>query len=173
MTVEIEIDGRRRTVELMRETGSAPPSWRATIDGRVMRVDVARAGDHLSLLIDGRSWTVAVDLVGGGSSGRRPVSVAVDGAVVAATVIDPRGARFGSKVTAAAGVLAVKAPMPGRIVKVLVRPGEAVSARQGLVVVEAMKMENELRAATEGVVRDVLVSEGASVEAGAVLVVLD
>ena len=62
--------------------------------------------------------------------------------------------------------------MPGRIVKVLVQPGDRVAARQGLIVVEAMKMENELRAGRSGLVREVLVVEGASVDAGAPLVVI-
>jgi biotin carboxyl carrier protein len=68
--------------------------------------------------------------------------------------------------------LTIVAPMPGRIVKVLVKPHETVAARQPLVVVEAMKMENELRAPRGGVVTEVRVSEGASVEANTVLVVL-
>jgi len=63
--------------------------------------------------------------------------------------------------------------MPGRVVKVLVSPGDRVTARQGLVVVEAMKMENELRAPADAVVREVRVVEGASVDAGAILVVLE
>jgi biotin carboxyl carrier protein len=63
--------------------------------------------------------------------------------------------------------------MPGRVVRVLVAPGDAVAARQGVVVIEAMKMENELRAPRGGTVRDVLVAEGALVEANAVLVVLE
>jgi pyruvate carboxylase subunit B len=63
--------------------------------------------------------------------------------------------------------------MPGKIVRVLVRPGDRVSARQGLVVVEAMKMENELRAAADGRVKTVAVKEGQSVDAGAVLVDID
>ena len=63
--------------------------------------------------------------------------------------------------------------MPGRVVKVLVKAGDRVTARQGLVVVEAMKMENELRAPGDAIVRDVRASEGASVEAGTVLVVLE
>jgi biotin carboxyl carrier protein len=63
--------------------------------------------------------------------------------------------------------------MPGRIVKVLVKPGDTVSARQGLVVVEAMKMENELRAPKDGRVVDVRIKEGMSVEANAVLVTLE
>jgi biotin carboxyl carrier protein len=62
--------------------------------------------------------------------------------------------------------------MPGRIVRVLVQPGEAVRAGQGLIVVEAMKMENELRAPRAGTVAEIRVREGASVEADAVLVVL-
>jgi biotin carboxyl carrier protein len=62
--------------------------------------------------------------------------------------------------------------MPGKVVRVLVRPGDTVRARQPLVVVEAMKMENELRAPRDGTVSDVTAREGASVEAGALLVVL-
>jgi biotin carboxyl carrier protein len=62
--------------------------------------------------------------------------------------------------------------MPGRVVKVLVAPGDAVAARQGLVVVEAMKMENELRAPRAGRVSEVRVHEGAPVEANTVLIVL-
>jgi biotin carboxyl carrier protein len=63
--------------------------------------------------------------------------------------------------------------MPGRVVKVLVTPGTIVEAKQGVVVVEAMKMENELRAPRAGVVREVRVAEGASVEAQTVLVIID
>jgi biotin carboxyl carrier protein len=66
----------------------------------------------------------------------------------------------------------VTAPMPGKIVKLLVKPGDKVQPRQGLVVVEAMKMENELRARAAGTVSEVRVREGASVEAGAILVIL-
>jgi len=62
--------------------------------------------------------------------------------------------------------------MPGKVVRVLVGAGETVAARQGLVVVEAMKMENELRAPRAGTVRDVRAVEGASVEAGALLLTI-
>jgi biotin carboxyl carrier protein len=63
--------------------------------------------------------------------------------------------------------------MPGKVVRVLVTPGAAVKARQGLVVVEAMKMENEVRALGDGYVREVLAVEGQSVDAGAPLVIVD
>jgi biotin carboxyl carrier protein len=67
----------------------------------------------------------------------------------------------------------VVATMPGRIVRVLVATGDRVTARQAVVVVEAMKMENEMRAPKDGVVREVRVTPGAVIEAGAVLVVID
>jgi biotin carboxyl carrier protein len=63
--------------------------------------------------------------------------------------------------------------MPGKVVRVLVKAGDEVKPRQGLIVVEAMKMENELRAAGEGRVREVFVQEGQSVEAGTALVVVE
>ena len=72
-----------------------------------------------------------------------------------------------------AGPQRIVAPMPGKVVRVLVKPGDAVEARQGLVVVEAMKMENELRAARAGTVAAVSVVEGQSVDAGAVLAVVE
>ena len=71
------------------------------------------------------------------------------------------------------GAQRIVAPMPGKIVKILVKPGDRVGPRQGLVVIEAMKMENELRSRGTGIVVEVRVAEGASVEAGAVLVVVD
>jgi biotin carboxyl carrier protein len=67
---------------------------------------------------------------------------------------------------------AIKSPMPGRVVRVLVAIGDRVAARQGVVVVEAMKMENELRTPTDGVVKDILAVPGAAVDTGAVLVVV-
>jgi biotin carboxyl carrier protein len=72
-----------------------------------------------------------------------------------------------------AGPSALVAPMPGLVVRVLVQPGERVQTGQGLVVIEAMKMENELRAPNVGVVRGVAVAPGSAVEKGAVLVELD
>jgi biotin carboxyl carrier protein len=63
--------------------------------------------------------------------------------------------------------------MPGRVVRVLVQPGDEVTARQGLVVIEAMKMENELTATRAGRVREVTVAAGAAVEAGRLLVVIE
>ena len=98
----------------------------------------------------------------------------IDGAPLAVSVADPRifRRRAGGRV-AGSGPATILAPMPGRVVKVLVQRGDEVAARQAVVVIEAMKMENELRAARAGVVTEVRVTQGASVEANAVLVVLE
>jgi len=73
---------------------------------------------------------------------------------------------------AGAGPQRIVAPMPGKIVRVGVKPGEAVRARQTVVVIEAMKMENELKASRDGAVSELHAKEGASVDAGALLVVI-
>jgi biotin carboxyl carrier protein len=62
--------------------------------------------------------------------------------------------------------------MPGKIIRILVKPGETVHARQAVAVMEAMKMENEIRATGDGVVREIPVTEGASIEAGTVICVI-
>jgi biotin carboxyl carrier protein len=100
--------------------------------------------------------------------------VSIDGRVVPATLV-PRRARGGSGASGAAGAgpQTLVAPMPGRIARVLVARGDEVRPRQGLVVIEAMKMENELRAARAGRVRDVLVVQGQSVDAGVPLVTVE
>ena len=84
------------------------------------------------------------------------------------TIRDLSNASAGPK-----GPAPLVAPMPGLIVRVNVQPGDAVSAGQGLVVMEAMKMENELRAAGPGTVKAVLATPGTAVEKGAVLVELE
>jgi biotin carboxyl carrier protein len=102
-------------------------------------------------------------------------AVHLRGGVVEAHVV-PRDGRWRAAPIVpvhAAGVQRVTSPMPGRIVRVLVAPGDEVAARQGLVVVEAMKMENELRAPGAGQVREVLVTDGMSVEAGRLLVTIE
>jgi biotin carboxyl carrier protein len=102
--------------------------------------------------------------------GAMPVAVRLNGPSRGA-----RGARGGRRqvdVAAGSGPLRIAAPMPGKVVRVLVRVGDAVRARQPVVVVEAMKMENELRADRDGTVAEIHVREGMSVEAGALLIVI-
>jgi biotin carboxyl carrier protein len=103
----------------------------------------------------------------------RPIVVRTDATVdgVLGRAGSPRPQRRTG--AADAGPQWIVAPMPGRVAKVLVAVGDTVTARQGLVVVEAMKMENELRSSKAGVVTEVRVAEGARVDAHAVLVVVE
>jgi biotin carboxyl carrier protein len=141
------------------------------IDGRTWQVDAARVdANTLSLLLDGarvQDVTVTPDPATG------QLLVRVGAAVVPVALNGHR--RSGRRDEAAAGGSGpqrVMAPMPGKIVRVLVKTGDTIVPRQGLVVVEAMKMENELRAIRGGRVSEIHAREGASVDAGALLVVI-
>jgi biotin carboxyl carrier protein len=161
---EIGVGGRTRFVAVRR----AGRGFDVTVDGTSVTADLAAAGSGWSLVLDGRSYEVAVDEEAGGTV------VHVNGqAIPIASNGGP--ARFGRGKAAdpgADGPRRIVAPMPGRVIKVLVKAGDVVAARQGLVVVEAMKMENELRAPAPGRVAEVKVAEGSSVEANAVLIVI-
>jgi biotin carboxyl carrier protein len=113
-----------------------------------------QAGGELAVYVNGRAVPVSIHGLTGTRTQRRPA----------------RPDRTGE---ARSGPVNVAAPMPGRIVKVLVNEGDAVTARQGVVVVEAMKMENEVRAPRSGTVKEVRVVQGALVEARTVLIVIE
>ncbi len=166
MKFEVEAAGKIRTVEITRQ-GSG---YSVSADGQTRHVDVARTGHSWSLLIGTRSYEIAFVEEPGGA-----MMVHVNGQPVA--VSRGQGGRTG-RVASTGGVLQagpqrIVSPMPGRVLKVLVKAGDPVTVRQGLVVVEAMKMENELRSPRAGTVADVRVTEGMSVEANTVLVVVD
>ena len=172
MRFEVEAGGRSRAVDVAAD-GAA---WRVTIDGRVWHASMVRSGDRWSLLVAdpaggpqaaGRSYDVTFEPGSGGAW-----QVHVNGRVVPAG-LRTSAQRLRGHGAAGAADGRVLAPMPGRVVKVLVVPGMAVEARQGVIVVEAMKMENELRSPRAGTVREVCVVEGASVEANSVLVVIE
>jgi pyruvate carboxylase subunit B len=100
--------------------------------------------------------------------------VSIDGRVLPATVVPRRTRRgAGAAGTPGSGPETLVAPMPGKVVRLLAAPGDDVRPGQGLVVIEAMKMENELRARRAGRVKSVLVDEGQSVDAGVPLVTLE
>ena len=180
MIYDVDINGKARRVEIKRDgTG-----YQVSVDGRRQTADVTVVGGVWSLILSDagddkadakaapsrRSYEIAIAEKAGGE-----LTVHVNGRLVPATVAGGRGtwARRGHDAATGAGPQRVIAPMPGKVVKVLVKPGDTVAAKQGVVVVEAMKMENELRAPKAGTVTEVRVGEGTSVEAGAVLVVME
>jgi biotin carboxyl carrier protein len=143
------VDGQRIDVSMRPVDGGARHDLR--IGGEVHRV-VARAGE-----------------------GRGQFRVEVDGIRLDAEALDEHARAvqaLTSVVSRPSGPVPLKAPMPGLIVRIAVKPGDAVVTGQGLVVMEAMKMENELRATAAGVVREVHAVVGAAVEKGALLVEL-
>lgn len=170
MTFEIELDGKTRAVSVER-LKSGVNELRITIDGEARVIDAARlGGGALSLVVPGGGPAHYVSIAEGTAPGE--LTLAFPGATVQATV-NGRRARRGGEAATAAGEQRILAPMPGRVLRVLVAPGADVAARQPLVVVEAMKMENELSSPKAGVVKDVLVAEGQSVEAGRLLIIVE
>src|SRR5262245_40354135 len=176
MNYDIEVNGQLRHVEVRRADGG----FVVTIDGREWQIDAARVdAQTLSLLIRavstgsgaGQTWshevTVAPDPMGAGLAvrvGNVPVSVSTNGR--------RRWGRGDESAAGRSGPERLLAPMPGKIVRVLVKSGEPVSARQPVVVIEAMKMENELKASQAGTVAEIHVRDGQSVDAGALLAVI-
>ena len=165
MLLDATAFGRTARVEVRARPGGG---YVVTIDGRPVEVDLDESRrDFLSLIVDGRSYEVGLQ--------RRQTGYTVvlaDDAVEVELADAARGAVVSGK-KAHAGPIKLTAPMPGKVVRVLVPVGEAVTSGQGLVVMEAMKMENELKAARDGRVKTVAVTEGQSVESGALLVVVE
>jgi biotin carboxyl carrier protein len=154
--IEVEVDGEQVTVAGQTLTASL-----GAVPGTPIR----------QLLLDGRSEALALDADGGGrwALTRRGERFEVE-------VLDERARHIRSLTGGserARGPAVLKAPMPGLVVRVQVEAGQPVAAGAGVVVLEAMKMENELRAATAGVVRMIRVRPGEAVEKGQVLVEFD
>ena len=137
--------------------------------GKVIEVNVARMAQNVfSLILDGCSYNVVVkpELEG--------FQVFVNGKVFQVALNDPRKQKsFSSRRMDEIGSMEVSVPMPGKVVKVLVSEGDSVQKGQGLVVVEAMKMQNEVRAPRGGEVKQINVSDGETVNAGEPLVVVE
>lgn len=152
----------------MVEASASSGKTRFTIDGREVEADpLAVAPGLYSILMDGRSFEAHVREVPGG------VIVTIDGQEIPVEIGDPRQwrRRHGAALEAE-GRQQVVASMPGKIVRLLVAPGEAVKAGQGIVVIEAMKMQNEVRSPKSGTVERLMVSEGQAVTAGETLAIV-
>ena len=142
------------------------------VDGRAYRVDMCQVGEQAvySLLLDERSYEVHVE-----SRSRQDFHVIVSGEGYEAQVQDEfshRLARASSGLSGAGTESAIKAPIPGLVVKVNVKEGDRVEAGQPIVILEAMKMENELRAQRAGTVATIHAQPGDSVNQGETLITL-
>jgi biotin carboxyl carrier protein len=166
MKYEIAIDGVRRSVEF------SPPDNEASrvtfaVDGRLVEADAVRISrSAYSILIGGRSLEVSAEETSDG------LLLRVNGREFQAQIVDPRAWQRGRGAgIELEGRQKLIAPMPGKIVRVLVAAGQQVSAGQGLLVIEAMKMQNEIRSPKSGTVEK-LAREGQTVNAGEVLAIV-
>jgi biotin carboxyl carrier protein len=166
MIYDVIIDGTTHRVELTKRESR----WLCKVDDAMMEVDAAfTARDVLSILLGGKAYEIKRERSLSGE-----IHVIVGSDRYAAEVQDPRSlktrrARAGTE----EGPQKLTAPMPGKIVRVLLPEKSGVEAGQGVIVVEAMKMQNELKSPKKGIVAKVLVAEGATVNAGDALVIIE
>src|SRR5579864_3498701 len=164
MTYDISIDGKQYRLDLEQVDGR----WACRVDGREVDVDAVLARPNvLSLRIGNRAYEVKCERVGG------EMHVWVGSQRFAAEVRDPRSLRSRVRAVDEHGPRKLIAPMPGKVVRVLVSQGTAVEAGAGVLVVEAMKMQNEVKSPKKGTIQKILVSEGAAVNAGDVLAIVE
>jgi biotin carboxyl carrier protein len=144
--------------------------YKVVVDGHEFLVDGKKTGrTNYSLIVDNRSFEIEVD------NDKDEYRVLVDGRNYHVHLIDERRARVNETQGGAElhGRQRVSVPMPGKIIAVLVSEGDTVEKGQGLVIVEAMKMENEVRTPIAGTVKEIKIKPGDAVEGGAVLVVVE
>lgn len=141
----VRIDGREQTIDARRVAGG----WSLLIGAENHEVSLARAGEDYDVLVENRRFRFRM------MSEERARRVAA------------RGAREES------GRRELKASMPGKVLHLLVAVGDRVETKQGLLVIEAMKMENEIKSHGAGEVKEIRVKAGQAVESGEVLIVLE
>jgi len=164
VTYNITIDGKRYRLDLNRADGR----WSCRLDGREVAVDaVLVRPDVLSLRIGNQAYEVKCERVAG------EMHLWAGSACFAAEVRDPRSLRGRVRQVEAQGPRRLTAPMPGKIIRVLVTRGDEVEAGSGVLVMEAMKMQNEIKSPKKGTIQKILVSEGAAVNAGDVLAIVE
>jgi biotin carboxyl carrier protein len=164
MLFDVTIEGRKHRLELDHHGGR----WQSKLDGRDVPLDAAPAGrDVLSVLFDGKAYEVKRERT------PRETYFWVGPVPYAAELSDPRSLRSRkARAGLERGPIKLVASMPGKVVRVLAGEKTEVEAGQGVLVVEAMKMQNEIKSPKKGTVQKILASEGAAVNAGDVLAVV-
>jgi biotin carboxyl carrier protein len=165
MVYQVSIDGKNYRLELERTEGL----WHCCLDGKDMQIDpVLARPDVLSVLIDGKAYEIKREHTA------TDMHLWVGPVRYAAELHDQRSLRSRRQnADQEKGPRKLAAPMPGKVVRLLVKEGNEVEAGQGLVVVEAMKMQNEVKSPKRGVVQKMIAIEGATVNAGDVLIIVE
>ena len=164
MVYDVTIDGKNYRLDLNHAEGR----WLCTLDGRPVDLDAVLAlPDVLSLRIGNKAYEIKSERVA------NELHLWVGSIRFAVEVRDPRSLRSRSRAADDHGPKKIVAAMPGKVVRVLVAAGAEVEAGAGVAVVEAMKMQNEIKSPKKGTVQKILVSEGAAVNAGEVLAIVE
>jgi biotin carboxyl carrier protein len=164
MIYDVNVDGKNYRLELSRVDGR----WETRLDGRDIVIDAVLARrDVLSIIIGGKAYEIKRERTA------TDMHLWVGAQRFAVRLRDPRSLRSRTSADDGKGSRKLLAPMPGKVVRVLLKEESPVEAGQGVVVVEAMKMQNEIKSPKKGVVRKIVAEEGAAVNAGDVLAVVE
>ncbi len=164
MLYDITIDGKKYRLDLNRADGR----WSCRLNGREFDIDAILARpDVLSLRIGDLAYEVKSERVA------NDLHLWVGSRCFTVDVRDPRSLRGRTRAGDDRGPRKIVAPMPGKVVRLLVHEGDEVEPGRGVAVVEAMKMQNEIKSPKKGTIRKILVSEGAAVNAGDVLAIVE
>ncbi len=166
MKYEVLIDGHPHQVELER----ADKGYECTVDGESFVLDVAMtARDVLSIIHNGRNYEAKREYSLMGET-----HIIIGSERFFAEVRDPRSLRSRRAAAGAqAGPAKILAPMPGKVVRLIAAEGDEVEAGQGIVVVEAMKMQNEIKTTKKGKVTRIAVKKASTVSAGDLLAIVE
>ncbi len=165
MFYEVIVNGKSHRLELEK----AASGWECRLDGQPVNIDaVITRRDVLSLLVDGYVYEIKREQTA------TDLHMWVGSTCFAVELRDPRALRSRNKNAGdEKGARKIFAPMPGRVVRLLVAENSEVEAGQGIVVVEAMKMQNEIKSPKKGMVRKILATPGAAVNPGDVLAIVE
>jgi biotin carboxyl carrier protein len=171
------MDGQQHHIEAQRDAADHN-TLHMVLDGKQYEIDARRMPSQIvSMILDHKSYDVDLERIARKSDtldGR--IHVRVRGRVLRFEILDERRLKMkeaqGFRLDVG-GVVSIDSPMPGKVIKVLAKEGDEVKEGQGIVVVEAMKMENELKTPKAGKVKEIRCKEGETVEAGARLALIE
>jgi len=166
MTYDVVVDGKTHQLELTH----GDKTWHCKIDGQEIDADAAlTARDVLSILVEGKAYEIKRE-----RSLQGELHMVIGSARYAVDVQDPRSLRTRRAVAGAeAGSQRLKAPMPGKVVRINVQEKDEVKAGQSILVMEAMKMQNDLKSPKDGRVQKILTAEGSVVNPGDTLAIIE
>jgi len=165
MKLEVVVNGRAAQLQLASshyryQVGQVPD-----LSSSEKNYSLVESGPGIfSILIEGRSYQATI---------LAPGIIQINNQIFEVEIFDPRELRTRSSTGASHGRQNIAAPMPGKVVRLLVAIGDKVEAAQGLIVVEAMKMQNEMKSPKAGTVVEIKAKDGATVSAGEILIVIE